>query len=170
MPHGKKQLPTCWWPWVKPNKCMQNDLPCTRGRGFTTCSTSHPDISHICHYKVNMLLTDTQNLSISDLGYHGHPEAVSGWGWAARCRGYHPPRGRRPRCSICAAGAAMMTSALVYSGGSVRCTSTGHLDAQPSTHTHTHTVFQFTSPMCNNDVSNESYSAGRCVFLRFKTS
>ena len=88
--------------------------------------------------QVNTLLTDTQNLSIADLGCHGHPEEVSGWGWAARCRGYRPPRGRRPRWSICAAGAATMTSALVCSGGSVRCTSTEHLDTH--THTHTHTL------------------------------
>ncbi len=151
------------------------NVPCLWDRGSATdvckyfmyCITSHLHNCEIRYYKVNMLLTDIQNLSISDLGCHGHPEAVSGWGWAARCRGYHPPRGRRPRCSICAAGAATMTSALACSAGSVRCTSTGHLD----THTHTHTDIDFSQlpyfPMCDNDVNNESYNAGRCVFWGF---
>lgn len=104
---------------------------------------------------INTLLTDIQNLSMSYLGCHGRPEAVSGWGWAARCRGYRPPRGKRPHCSICAAGAAMMTSAPVYSGGSVRCTSTGHLD----THTNTHFSYLPYFSVCNSDVSNESYKS-----------
>lgn len=35
----------------------------------------HPDMYY---YKVKLLLTNTQNLSVADLGCHGHPEAASG--------------------------------------------------------------------------------------------
>lgn len=103
-----------------------------------------------------MLLTDIQEVPISDLGCHGHPEAVSGWGWAARCHGYRPPRGRHPRCSICAAGATMMTSALVYSEGSVQCTSTGHLDIHRHQHIHFSYLLEF--PVCSSDVNNDVYA------------
>lgn len=52
--------------------------------------------------------------------------------WSARCHGYRPPRGRRPRCSTCEAVEARNPSARAYSGDSARCTSTGPL------HRHTH--------------------------------
>lgn len=137
-----------------------------QGLGLHACDRRSPSsCSHILrrlspsqprHYKVNMLPTDTKNLSISDLGCHGPPEAVSGWGWAARCRGYRPPRGRRPRCSICAAAATTTTSAPVCSGGSVQCTSTEHLE----THTHTHFSQVAYFPTRVSDGAGESRSAG----------
>lgn len=69
------------------------NVPRARDEGLATClHTAHvpSDVYNrdIHYYRVNTLLTDMrtrtrahthkQNLSVSDLGYHGHPEAVSG--------------------------------------------------------------------------------------------